>query len=136
MHLPDAEVHVALEDLYRSGRFAGTFGAGLSVTVPDDRCTAGSVTEVVAASYQRVPLASGATGFAAAVERAIETIVASIWPAPLEDWGVVLSIVLFDTLTKATGVPVGAVRLSTGTNVIASGSAPVAPAGLIRFIAP
>lgn len=132
MHLPDAEVHVALEALYRSGRFAGAFGAGLSVTVPDDHCTAGSVTEVVAASYERVSLASDATGFAAAVDRAIETVVASTWPDPAEDWGVVLSIVLWDTTVKATGVPVGAVAI-TGINILAGGGAPSVPAGVIRF---
>jgi hypothetical protein len=47
-----------------------------------------------------------------------------------------LAIVLFSTTTKATGVPVGAIRLSTGVNILAGGAAPVIPAGVIRFVAP
>jgi hypothetical protein len=133
MHLPDAQAHAALEALWRSG---GTVYAGMAITVPDDHCTPASVTEVVAASYQRVALATTAAGFAAAVDRAIQTIVSTTWPTPAEDWGTVLSIPLYSTATKATGVPVGAVRLSTGVNILAGGSAPVAPAGLIRFVAP
>lgn len=133
MHLPDTQAHVALEALWRSG---GTVYAGLSLTVPDDRCTPASVTEVVAASYQRVSLATTSSGFGAAADRAIETIVAQTFPAPAEDWGVALSIVLWDTTTKATGTPVGAVRLSTGVNILAGGAAPVIPAGVIRFVSP
>ena len=133
MHLPDAQAHAALEAVWRSG---GTVYAGMALTVPDDHCTPASVTEVVAASYQRVALATTSAGFAAAVDRAIQTIVAQTFPAPAEDWGVVLSIPLYSTATKATGVLVGAVRLSTGTNILAGGAAPVAPAGLIRFVAP
>jgi hypothetical protein len=133
MHLPDAQVHVALEALWRAG---GTVYAGLATTVPDDHVSPGSVTEVVAASYDRVALATDATGFAAAADRAIETIVDTTWAAPAEDWGVLLSVPLYDTATKGTGTPVGAVRLSTGVEVLAGGSAPVAPAGLIRFEAP
>lgn len=134
MYLPDAQVHIALEAVWRSG---GTVGAGLSLTVPDDHVTPASVTEVVAASYQRVPLATDATGFGVAVARAIETIIETVWAAPgAYDWGVPLAIVLFDTATKGTGVTVGAVRLNTGVNVIAGGSALRAPAGLIRFEAP
>lgn len=133
MHLPDSEVHAALEHLYRSGRFSGELGAGLATTIPDDHCSPGSVTEVVGVSYERVSLASDSSGWAAAAGRAIQTIVACTWPAPLEDQGVLLSIVLFTTLTKATGVPIAAVRLSTGILVLAGGSAVVAPAGVIRI---
>lgn len=133
MHLPDAQVHVALEALWRSG---GTVYPGLATTVPDDHVSPGSVTEVVAASYERVALPTDATGFAAAAARAIETIVDSTWPDPLEDWGVVLSIPLYDTATKGTGVPVGAIRLATGVTIVAGGTAPVAAAGVIRFEAP
>jgi len=132
VHLPDAQVHIALEALWRSG---GTCYAGLSITVPDEHVTAGSVTEVVAASYQRVALATTAAGFAAAAARAIETVVDTTWAAPgAYDWGVLLAIVLWSTATKGTGVPVGAVRLAEGgVYVEAGGSAPDAPAGLIRF---
>jgi len=130
MHLPDAQVHTALEALWRSG---GTVYPGMSTTVPDDTVSPASVTEVVGASYQRTALLKTSAGFAAAAGRAIETIVASSWPAPLEDQGTVLSIVLFSTATKGTGVPVAAIRLATGVTLLAGGSAPVAPAGLIRF---
>lgn len=133
MHLPDAQVHIALEALWRSG---GTVYPGLSTTVPDDRVSPGSVTEVVAPSYERVALPTDATGFAAAAARAIETIVTTTWPDPVEDWGVVLSIPLYTTATKGTGVPVGAVRLADAVFVEAGGSAPSAPPGLIRFEAP
>ena len=133
MHLPDAQAHAALEALWRSG---GTVGVGLSLTVPDDVVSPSSVTEVVAASYDRVSLATTAAGFAAAVSRAIQTIVASTFAAPTEDWGTVLSVVLWSTTTKATGVPVGAIRLSTGVNILAGGAAPVIPAGVIRFVSP
>lgn len=136
MHLPDAQVHIALEALWRSG---GTVYPGLATTVPDDHCSPGSVTEVVADAYDRVALATTAAGFAAAVDRAIETIVTTTWPTPdlVEDWGVVLSIPLYDTATKGTGVPVGAVHLTEdGVYVQAGGSAPSAPPGLIRFEAP
>jgi len=136
MHLPDSEVHAALEYLYRSGRFSGVFGVGLSLTVPDDACTPGSITEVVATSYQRVSLASTSAGWAAAAVRAIATIVSTTFPAPTDDWGTVLSIPLYDTTTKATGNLLGAIRFSTGVNVLAGGSAPVIPIGLIRFTAP
>jgi hypothetical protein len=133
MHLPDAQAHIALESLWRSG---GTVGVGLSLTVPDDVVSPGSVSEVVAASYDRVSLATTLAGFADAVDRAIQTIVAQTFPAPAEDWGVVLAIVLWSTTTKATGTPVGAVRLSTGVNILADGAAPVVPAGVIRFVSP
>jgi len=133
MHLPDVHAHAALEALWRSG---GTVGVGLSLTVPDDVVSPASVTEVVAASYDRVSLATTAAGFAAAVDRAIQTIVSSSFAAPAEDWGTVLAVVLWSTTTKATGVPVGAVRLSTGVNILAGGSAPVIPVGVIRFVAP
>jgi len=136
MHLPDAEVHAALEYLYRSGRFSGVFGVGLSLTVPDDACTPGSVTEVVATSYNRVALASTSSGWAAAATRAIETIVSTTFPAPTDDWGTVLSIPLYDTTVKATGNLLGAIRLSTGVNVLAGGSAVFIPAGVIRYSAP
>lgn len=134
MHLPDAQVHIAMEALWRSG---GTCYPGLSTTVPDDTVSPASVTEVVAPSYQRVALPTDPTGFGPAAARAIETIVDSVWPEPgVDDWGVPLAVVLFDTPVKGTGVPVGAVRLSTGVTVLAGGSAPVAAAGLIRFEAP
>jgi len=133
MRLPDAQAHTALEALWRSG---GTVYVGLSTTTPDDYVTPGSVTEVVAASYQRVALVTTAAGFAAAASRAIQTIVATMFAAPAEDWGTCLAIVLFSTTTKATGVPVGAIRLSTGVNILAGGAAPVIPAGVIRFVAP
>ena len=133
MHLPDVQAHAALEALWRSG---GVVYPGLSTTVPDDHCTPGSVTEVAAASYQRAALSTDATSFAAAVDRAIQTIVDTTWPAPAEDWGVALAIPLFDTATKGTGTAVGAVELSTGVNILAGGSAPKAFAGTIRFQAP
>lgn len=134
MHLPDAQAHIALEAVWRSG---GTVGVGLSTTVSDDHVSPGSVTEVVAASYERVVLATTSAGFGPAALRDIATIVASVWPnAPAEDWGVVLEIVLWSTTTKATGVPVGAVRLNTGVLIVAGGSTPVAPVGLIHFSAP
>ncbi len=133
MHLPDAQAHLALEALWRSG---GTVYAGLSTTLPDDHVSPGSVTEVVAGSYQRVALPTTSAGFAAAAARAIETVVETTWPSPTHDWGVLLAIVLFSTATKGNGVPVGAVRLASGVNVTAGGSTPVAPAGLIRFEAP
>lgn len=122
-----------LEFLWRS---AGTVYPGLSTTIPDDHVSAGSVTEVVAGSYQRVALATTSAGFAAAASRAIETIVDTVWAAPAEDWGVALAVVLFSTATKGTGVPRGAVRLATGYHITADGSAPRAVAGTIRFTAP
>jgi len=130
MHLPDAQVHQALEALWRSG---GTTYVGLSTTVPGDTVSPGSVTEVVAGSYERVALAKSSGGFGAATSRAIQTIVATTWPAPVEDWGTALAVVLWSTATKGTGVPVAAIRLSTGVTILAGGSPVVAPAGLIRF---
>ena len=128
LHLPDAQVHRSLEALWRSG---GTAYAGLSSTVPSKYLDSG-VTEFDMASYERVALPTDATGFAAAVARAIETIVTSTWPAPLEDWPEPVAIVLFDTATKGTGNILGAV-LITAVPILAGSPAPVAPPGVIRF---
>lgn len=137
MHQPDSEAKVFLEALYRAGRFGGHFYAGFLSAVPGDHCEPASVVEFTAPSYQRVALASTSAGFAAAVDRAIETIVATTFAAPAEDWGIPRAIGLFDTATKGTGTLV-AVRLlsADAAPILAGGSAPVAPAGLIRFFAP
>jgi hypothetical protein len=98
--------------------------------------SSGSVTEVVAASYERVTLATDATGFAAAVDRAIETIVASTFPDPIEDWGVCLSLVFYDTDVKATGDIIDALAFAgDGISILAGGTALVVEAGAIRFTA-
>jgi hypothetical protein len=134
MHLPDSETHIALEALYRAGRFSGSFGVGLSTSTPDDVCSAGSITEVIAASYERVSLASTSAGWAAAATRAIETIVDSVFPDPLEDWGTVLAIVIWSTTVKATGNPIGGLLLSSdGLTILDGGTALTVSAGAIRF---
>jgi len=128
LHLPDAQVHRTLELLWRSG---GTGYAGFSSTVPSKYLDSG-ITEFDMASYERVALPLDATGFAAAVARAIETIVTTTWPAPLEDWPEPVAIILYDTPTKGTGNILGAV-LIVAVPVLA-GSPPISAApGVIRF---
>jgi len=128
LHLPDAQVHRTLELLWRSG---GTVYAGFSSTVPSKYLDSG-ITEFDMASYERVALPTDATGFAAAAARAIETIVRTTWPAPTEDWPEPVAIVIYDTTTKGTGTPLGAV-LIVAVPVLAGSLPASAGPGVIRF---
>jgi hypothetical protein len=130
MHLPDAQVHTALSALFRSG---GTGYVGLSTTTPTDDST-GNITEPTGGGYARVALPLSASGFGAPSGRAIETVVASTFPAPTGDWGTVLAWVMFTTQTGLTVIASG--RLATGKSITAGSSRPVLPAGTIRIQAP
>lgn len=101
MFLPDVVAHHMLDAEYVNG---GTKWCGLSTTVP--RLQAGAyvdITEPAAASYARVEVL--ASEWPAASERAVQTEV--VFPDPVEDYGVVVAWVLFDS-------PVGGVCRAAG----------------------
>lgn len=108
----------------------GDMDLGLSITSPV--ISSGAITNVVepsAASYGRATAL--ATDWAAAANRTKTTDTDILFPSPLEDWGTVGYIVLYDN-----NVPVITAPLTSSVNIQAGGKQLRLPAGSISISLP